>query len=67
MTGRVHIWLQVPVPNKAAVQRLDHGATSFKISPECMEILLFGGRRSWGAGSTISDTAVLRFGKHRDS
>ena len=48
--------------NKKLVQRWGHSAASFTISPECMEVVLFGGRKTF-SGSLIADTAVLRFGK----
>ena len=48
--------------NKMLVQRWGHSAASFTISPECMEVVLFGGRKTV-SGSLIADTAVLRFGK----
>ena len=47
--------------NKKLVQRCDHSAASFTISPECMEVVLFGGRNE--SFQSIADTAVLRFGK----
>ena len=49
--------------NKELVQRWCHIAASFTISPECMEVVLFGGKKTAGLGSWIADTAVLRFGK----
>ena len=48
--------------NKKLVQRRGHSAASFTISPECMEVVLFGGQNEW-LGSPIADTAALRFGK----
>ena len=48
--------------NKKLVQRWGHSAASFTISPECMEVVLFGGRKT-ASCSLIADTAVLRFGK----
>ena len=48
--------------NKELVKRIGHSAASFTISPECMEVVLFGGRKIV-RGSLIADTAVLRFGK----
>ena len=48
--------------NKELVKRYCHSAASFTISPECMEVVLFGGQTT-GLGSVIADTAVLRFGK----
>ena len=56
------ITMQVAVSNKELVQRCGHSAASFTISPECMEVVLFGGQREY-YGSLIADTAVLRFGK----
>ena len=48
--------------NKKLIQRYCHSAASFTISPECMEVVLFGGQNEI-LGSWIADTAVLRFGK----
>ena len=46
--------------NKELVKRFGHSAASFTISPECMEVVLFGRKTT---DSWIADTAVLRFGK----
>ena len=48
--------------NKKIMKRFYHGAAPFTISPDCIEVVLFGGLQEFG-GSSISDTAVLRFGK----
>ena len=48
--------------NEELLQRNGHSAASFTITPECMEVVLFGGRKAV-PGSLIADTAVLRFGK----
>ena len=56
------ITMQVAVSNKELVQRFGHSAASLTISPECMEVVLFGGQKIV-RGSNIADTAVLRFGK----
>ena len=53
--------MQVTVSNKKLVQRYGHSAASFTISPECMEVVLFGGQNE--SVGDIADTAVLRFGK----
>ena len=47
--------------NKKVVQRWHHSAVQLTISPEGIEVVLFGGQVSFG--SPIADTAVLRFGK----
>ena len=47
--------------NTKLLQRCGHRAASFTISPECMEVVLFGGQDKYFLG--IADTAVLRFGK----
>ena len=47
--------------NKKLVQRWCHSAASSTISPECMEVVLFGGLNK--STFKIADTAVLRFGK----
>ena len=56
------IIMQVVVSNKKLLQRWCHSAASFIISPECMEVVLFGGKKEV-LGSQMADTAVLRFGK----
>ena len=48
--------------NKKLMKRQLHSAAPVTISPECIEVVLFGGQQEFG-GSSISDTAVLRFGK----
>ena len=48
--------------SNTTVQRWGHSAASFTISPECMEVVLFGGCKTMSV-SLIADTAVLRFGK----
>ena len=48
--------------NKELVQRYGHSAAPLIISPECIEVALFGGRQQT-MGSPISDAAALRFGK----
>ena len=48
--------------NKKSMERHYHSAAPFTISPECIEVVLFGGQQE-PMGSRISDTAVLRFGK----
>ena len=48
--------------NKELVKRWCHSAASFAISPECMEVVLFGGKKTI-VNSLIAETAVLRFGK----
>ena len=46
--------------NKKLVQRYHHSAALYTISPECIEVVLFGGVQEL---ENISDTTVLRFGK----
>ena len=48
--------------NKKLMERYSHSAAPVTISPECIEVVLFGGIQKL-LGSNISDTAVLRFGK----
>ena len=47
--------------NKKLLQRYGHSAASFTISPQYMEVVLFGGQNK--SYLNIADTAVLRFGK----
>ena len=48
--------------NKNILQRLGHSAAPLAISPECVEVVLFGGQQELGE-SFIADTTALRFGK----
>ena len=48
--------------NKNILQRRGHSAATLAISPECVEVVLFGGQQEW-LGSFIADTTALRFGK----
>ena len=48
--------------NQNILQRYGHSAAPLAISPECVEVVLFGGQQKWG-GSSITDTTALRFGK----
>ena len=48
--------------NKNILQRYGHSAAPLAISPECVEVVLFGGQQEVG-GSFIADTTALRFGK----
>ena len=54
--------MQIQVSNKNILQRRGHNAAPLAISPECVEVVLFGGEQKWG-GSSIADTTALRFGK----
>ena len=56
------IIMQVQVSNKKLVQRYDHSAAPLDISPECLEVILFGGRLEI-RGISIADTVALRFGE----
>ena len=50
--------------NKKLVQRQVHSAAALTISPQCIEVVLFGGKQSKDLlAPSIADTAVLRFGK----
>ena len=44
------------------LKRYGHGATALSISSECLEMILFGGRREY-LGIDLANTAVLRFGR----
>ena len=48
--------------NTKLMQRFEHGAAPLTISPECTEVVLFGGKPEM-FGTPIADTTVLRFGK----
>ena len=58
------ITMQVSVSNEKLVQRRVHSAAALTISPQCNEVVLFGGKQSEQLlAPDIADTAVLRFGK----
>ena len=48
--------------NMKLMKRYDHSAAPLTISPECIEVVMFGGKQKM-FGSLIADTTVLRFGK----
>ena len=48
--------------NQNILLRRGHSAAPLAISPECVEVVLFGGQQKVG-GSCIADTTALRFGK----
>ena len=48
--------------NMKLMQRYYHSAAPHTISPECIEVVLFGGQQEL-LGSPMADTTVLRFGK----
>ena len=54
------ITMQVQVSNEKLVQRFDHSAAPLAISPECVEVVFFGGQQE---SSLIADTTALRFGE----
>ena len=47
---------------KKLLQRHGHSAAPLAISPECVEVFLFGGKQEI-MGSSFADTTALRFGK----
>ena len=48
--------------NTNILLRYGHSAAPLAISPECVEVVLFGGQQKVGE-SSITDTTALRFGK----
>ena len=56
------ISMQVQVTNKKLVRRHGHSAAPLAITPECVKVIMFGGKRKLN-GSNIADTTALRFGK----
>ena len=47
------------------LKRMYHGAATFSVSSECVEVILFGGRNT-SRGTDLANTAVLRFGRSYD-
>ena len=58
----MQVQLQVPEKSKKLIQRLCHGAAAVTVNSDCVEVILFGGKRKYG-GSNIADPVVLRFGE----
>ena len=56
------ITMQVQVSNKDILQRYHHSAASLPITPECVEVALFGGHQK-SIGLRIAGTVALRFGE----
>ena len=52
----------MPEKNKKLIQRYGHGAAAVTVNSDCVEVILFGGKKEI-IGSLIADTVVLRFGK----
>ena len=48
--------------SKNVLQRYGHSAAPLAISPECVEVVFFGGQQKV-LGSLFADTTALRFGK----
>ena len=48
--------------NKELLKRWIHSAAALNVSSECVEVILFGGRREY-SGTNVANTAVLRVGK----
>ena len=53
----------MPEKDKKLIQRYGHGAAAVTVNSDCVEVILFGGRKELG-GSPIADPVVLRFGKY---
>ena len=56
----------MPEKDKKLIQRCGHGAAAVTVNSECVEVILFGGRKDVHLlGSLpIADPVVLRFGKY---
>ena len=52
----------MPEKSKKLIQRYGHGAAAVTVNSDCVEVILFGGKRKYG-GSNIADPVVLRFGE----
>ena len=48
--------------NNRILHRYGHSAASLAINPNCIEVVMFGGRSS-EEGPLLQQTAVLRFGE----
>ena len=56
------ITMQFQVSNKKLVQRHGRSAASLATTPECVEVVMFGGQQKL-IGSRSADTTALRFGE----
>ena len=52
----------MPEKDRKLLQRYGHGASAVTVNSNCVEVILFGGRKEL-ARSPIADPVVLRFGK----
>ena len=50
----------MPEKYKKLLQREDHGAATFTVNSDCVEVILFGGYDKHG--SLMADPTILRFG-----
>ena len=54
--------MQVPEKDKELIHRYGHGAAAVTVNSDCVEVILFGGKRKF-IGSLLADPVVLTFGK----
>ena len=52
----------MPEKYKKLIQRYGHGAASVTVNSDCVEVILFGGKRKF-RGSLLADPVVLTFGE----
>ena len=52
----------MPEKYKKLIQRCGHGAASVTVNFDCVEVILFGGRKEL-YGSRLADPVVLTFGE----
>ena len=57
------ITMQVPVSSRKLMQRYAHSAATLTITPQCIEVVLFGGQQSEELSAPAIADTVLRFGK----
>ena len=55
--------VQIQEKDKKLIQRYGHGAAAVSVNSDCVEVILFGGKRKY-RGSHIADQVVLRFGEY---
>ena len=53
----------MPEKDKKLMQSYCHGAAAVTVNSNCVELMLFGGRKKVG-GSLTAGPVVLRFGKY---
>ena len=54
--------MQVPEKDKELIRRYRHGAAAVTVNSDCVEVIVFGGRKNLRL-PVLADPVVLTFGK----